>query len=56
MKPTAQHRIDADTLKVITTQVKAGLNTVPKTDLEAAFACGVQRVLDVLRDGYTVGT
>lgn len=47
--------LQPDQYKKVAQLAKQGIPLVPTTELQAGYAIGVQRVLDILRDGYTHG-
>ncbi|WNV48165.1 hypothetical protein Ql52_gp029 [Caulobacter phage Quill_5.2] len=49
-------RIIPEDLAKLEEKVKAGFNSVPKSEIEAGMMLGVQRVLDQLRKDYVVGS
>lgn len=49
-------RLTHDQYEIVEKKAKAGLNNIPKTDGEAYFMTGVQRVLDILKNDITIGT
>lgn len=53
-KAVPYFRMNPDEYKLIEASATSGLNVVPKTELEAGYKIGAERVLGLLRDKIVV--